>query len=82
MAFAQLLKLNPNSADAHAGMAAVFSFENKYSDALAEYQKTAQLNPTYENVDYDSGLMQGKLGLYDDGYQVVSEAARPRRRSG
>jgi rhomboid protease GluP len=68
-AFAQLLKLYPNSADAHAGMAAVFSFENKYAEALSEYQKTAEINPSYQNVDYDSGLMQGKLGLYDDAIQ-------------
>ncbi len=65
-AFAQLLKLNPNSADAHAGQAAVFSFENNYSGALAEYQKAAQIDPTYQNVAYDMGLMQSKLGLYDD----------------
>ncbi len=65
-AFAQLLKLNPNSADAHAGQAAVFSFEDKYSDALAEYQKAAHLEPEYQNVYYDMGLLQAKLGLYDD----------------
>ncbi len=65
-AFDQLLKLNPNSADAHFGLAAVSSFENNYAEALAEYQRTAQINPRYENVFYDTGLMQGKLGLYDD----------------
>jgi rhomboid protease GluP len=65
-AFAQLLKLNSNSADAHAGQAAVFSFENKYSEALGEYQKAAQLEPEYQNVYYDMGLMQSKLGLNDD----------------
>lgn len=64
--FAQLLRLNPDSADAHAGQAAVFSSENKYSEALAEYQKTAQLAPEYQNVYYDMGLTQSKLGLYDD----------------
>jgi len=68
-AFNQLLKVNPNSADAHFGLAAVASFENKYSEALAEYQKTALINPHYQNVDYDTGLMQGKLGRYDDAIQ-------------
>ena len=65
-AFTQLLKLNPNSADAHAGLAAVFSFENKYSEALGEYKRMAQLEPEHQNVFYDMGLMQSKLGLYDD----------------
>ena len=65
-AFTQLLKLNPNSADAHSGLAAVFSFENKYSEALEEYKRTAQLDPEYQSVFYDMGLMQSKLKLYDD----------------
>jgi tetratricopeptide (TPR) repeat protein len=65
-AFAQLLKLNPNSADAHSGLAAVFSFENKYSEALQEYKRTAQLDPESESVFYDMGLTQSKLKLYDD----------------
>jgi membrane associated rhomboid family serine protease/Tfp pilus assembly protein PilF len=64
-AFVQLMKLNPNSADAHAGLAAVFSFENEYSEALGEYERTAQLDPEYQNVSYNMGLMQSKLGLYD-----------------
>jgi rhomboid protease GluP len=65
-AFAQLLKLNPNSAGGHSGLAAVLSSENKYSEALEEYKRTAQLDPEYESVFYDMGLMQSKLKLYDD----------------
>jgi membrane associated rhomboid family serine protease/Tfp pilus assembly protein PilF len=65
-AFTQLLKMNANRADAHAGLAAVFSSENKYSEALEEYKRTVQLEPDYQNVFYDMGLAQSKLGLYDD----------------
>ena len=65
-AFTQLLKLNPNSADAHAGLAAVSSFENKHSEALEEYKQTARLDPEYQGVFYDMGLMQSRLKLYDD----------------
>jgi membrane associated rhomboid family serine protease/Tfp pilus assembly protein PilF len=65
-AFAQLLKLNPNSADGHAGLAAAFSFENKYSESIEEYKRTAELDPQYQGVFYDMGLMQSKLKLYDD----------------
>ena len=65
-AFAQLLKLNPNSAGGHSGLAAVLSSENKYSEALEEYKRTAQLDPEYQSVFYDMGLMQSKLKLYDD----------------
>jgi tetratricopeptide (TPR) repeat protein len=68
-AFAQLLKMNPISADAHAGLAAAFSLESKYSEALEEYKRTLQLAPDYQNVFYDMGLAQSKLGLYDDAIQ-------------
>jgi rhomboid protease GluP len=65
-AFAQLLKLNPNSTGGHSGLASVFSLENKYSEALEEYKRTAQLDPEYESVFHHMGLMQSKLKLYDD----------------
>lgn len=65
-AFTQLLQLNPSSADAHAGLAAILSLENKYSEALEEYKRTAQLDPEYQSVSYDMGLMQSRLKLYDD----------------
>ena len=65
-AFAQLLKLNPNSADAHAGLAEAFSLYNRYSEALEEYQRTAQLDPGYQGVFYNIGLMQSKLKRFDD----------------
>jgi rhomboid protease GluP len=68
-AFTQLLKMNTNSADAHAGLAAVFSSESKYSEALEEYKRTVQLEPDYQNVFYDIGLAQSKQGLYDDAIQ-------------
>jgi membrane associated rhomboid family serine protease/Flp pilus assembly protein TadD len=68
-AFGQMLKVNPKSAAAHFGLAAVFSSENKYSEALAEYQRTVQLDPEYEGVYYEMGLMQSKLGLNNDAVQ-------------
>jgi tetratricopeptide (TPR) repeat protein len=68
-AFTQLLKMNPINPDGHAGLAAVLSSEGKYSEALEEYKRTAQLAPDYQNVFYDMGLAQSKLGLYDDAIQ-------------
>lgn len=68
-AFTQLVKMNPINPDGHAGLAAVFSFEGKFSEALEEYKRTVQLAPDYQNVFYDMGLAQSKLGLYDDAIQ-------------
>ncbi len=68
-AFAHLLKLHPNSADAHAGMAAALSAENKYAQALDEYKQTIRIDPDYQSVHYNMGLMQEKLGLDEDAIQ-------------
>jgi tetratricopeptide (TPR) repeat protein len=65
-AFTQLLRVNPNSADGHFGLGAVFSFENKYAEALVEYQRTAQLDPDYQDVFYNIGLAQSRLNRFDD----------------
>jgi tetratricopeptide (TPR) repeat protein len=64
--FAEMIKIEPNSADGRAGMAEVASFENKYAEAVEEYKRTAELDPGYQSVYYDLGLMQSRLKLYDD----------------
>jgi tetratricopeptide (TPR) repeat protein len=61
-----LLTVNPKSPDAHFGLGAVSSDEQKYAEALEEYKLTAQLDPGYDGVYQDIGLMQAKLKLYDD----------------
>jgi len=64
--FNQLLKISPNSADAHAGLAAAYSDQRRNREALGEYQEVAALDPNYQSVDYNVGVMQARLGLYDD----------------
>jgi len=64
--FQQLLAINRNSANAHYGLAAVASAEEKHQDAIQEYKLAAQLNPDIEGVYYNLGRAQAKLGLYDD----------------
>jgi len=64
--FDQLIQLNPDNPDGHAGRAAVLSFENKYGDALEEYKVATKLDPDYQNVYYDMGVVQAKLKQYDD----------------
>ena len=64
--FAQLLTVNPNSAEAHFGLGAVLSTEQKYPEAIEEYKLTAKLDPDYEGVYQEIGLLQARLKLYDD----------------
>ena len=64
--FTKLVAVNSKSPDGHAGLASVFSFENRYAEALEEYKRTADLDAGYQNLHYNMGLMQAKLGLYED----------------
>ncbi|MGD0792577.1 MAG: rhomboid family intramembrane serine protease [Terriglobales bacterium] len=64
--FVQQLRVNPNSADAHFGLAEVSSTEQKYPEAIEEYKLTAKLDPDYDGVYQEMGLAQARLKLYDD----------------
>ena len=64
-AFTQLLKIDPNSAHGHAGLASALSEQRRDAEALAEYERAAAINPDYPGVDYNIGLEQARLKLYD-----------------
>ncbi|MGB9492401.1 MAG: tetratricopeptide repeat protein, partial [Terriglobales bacterium] len=65
-AFTQLLKINPNSADGHAGLASAFSDQHRDTEALAEYQRAAAIDANYQGINYNIGLEQARLKQYDD----------------
>jgi tetratricopeptide (TPR) repeat protein len=58
--------VNPNSPDAHFGLGAVSSDEQKYPEAIEEFKLTAKLDPDYDGVFQEMGLAQARLKLYDD----------------
>ena len=64
--FAQLLKLNPNSADGHNGLADTLASQHRNPEALEEYKRVAALDAAYQGVHYNMGVMQARLGRYDD----------------
>jgi Tfp pilus assembly protein PilF len=63
---AQLLKIDPNSADGHAGLADAFADQHRNLEALEEYKRVAALDSSYQGVNYNMGVMQARLKLYDD----------------
>jgi membrane associated rhomboid family serine protease/Tfp pilus assembly protein PilF len=65
-AFTRLLKISPNSADGHVGLASALSEEHRDDQALAEYQKAAAIDSNYQGVNYNIGLEQARLGRYDE----------------
>jgi rhomboid protease GluP len=64
--FQRLLKIDPNSADAHAGLAGALSDEHRNPEALAEYKRVADIDSLYQGVNYNMGVIEARLNLYDD----------------
>jgi len=64
--FAQLLKIDSSSYDAHAGLADALSDQHRNLEALEEYKRVAMLDPGYQGVNYNIGVMQARLTRYDD----------------
>jgi len=64
--FTQLLKINPNSADGHAGLAGALSDERRYEEALSEYKRVAEIDSLYRDVYYNIGVVEAHLNRADD----------------
>jgi tetratricopeptide (TPR) repeat protein len=71
--FAQLLKINPNSADGHAGLADALSSQHRNVEALEEYKRVAALDSSYQGVYYNMGVTEARLKLYDDAIAALSK---------
>jgi rhomboid protease GluP len=65
-AFSQMLKLNPNSADAHSGLAGALSEQHRNSEALDEYKRTAGIDSLYQDVYFNMGVIEARLNQLDD----------------
>jgi rhomboid protease GluP len=64
--YLQLLKINPNSADGHVGLASALSGLHQDAESLAEFQRAAAIDSSYQGLNYNIGLQQARLGHYDD----------------
>ena len=64
--FAQLLKIDPNSAPGHGGLADALANQQQNRDALEEYKRTAAIDPGFPGVYFDMGVIEARLKLYDD----------------
>jgi tetratricopeptide (TPR) repeat protein len=64
--FAQLLKIDPKSADGHNGLADALADQHRNQEALEEYKRVVTLDSSYQGVNYNLGVMQARLKLYDD----------------
>ena len=64
--FAQLLTIDPKSADGHNGLGDALADQHRNQEALEEYKRVAALDSSYQGVNYNLGVMQARLKMYDD----------------
>ncbi|MGO9403226.1 MAG: rhomboid family intramembrane serine protease [Terriglobales bacterium] len=64
--FSQLLKIDPDSADGHAGLADSLANQQQNREALEEYKRAAAIDPDQPGVYFKMALMEARLRLYDD----------------
>jgi rhomboid protease GluP len=64
--FAELVKLDPDSVDGHNGLADALANQHRNLDALDEYKRVAALDSGYQGVNFNMGVMEARLKLYDD----------------
>jgi tetratricopeptide (TPR) repeat protein len=64
--FNRLLKVNPNSAPGHGGLADALATQHQNREALEEYKRAAAIDAGYPGVYFNMGIMEARLKLYDD----------------
>jgi len=64
--FAQLLRIDPNSAYGHGGLAEALANQHRDREALEEYKRAAAVDASYPGVYYNMGVIEVRLRLYDD----------------
>ncbi len=64
--FSQLLKINPDSADGHDGLADSLANQQQNREALEEYKRAAAIEPDHPGVYFKMAVMEARLRLYDD----------------
>jgi rhomboid protease GluP len=64
--FTQLLKIDPNSAYGHGGLADALANQHRDREALEEYKRAAAVDASYPGVYYNMGIIEVRLRLYDD----------------
>lgn len=65
-AFSKMLKINPNSAEGHAGLAGALAEQHRNPEALEEYKRVADIDSLYQDVYYYMGVIEARLNLLDD----------------
>jgi rhomboid protease GluP len=69
--FSQLLNIDPNSAEGHAGLASALANQRRNLEALEEYKRAAAVDANYQSVYYNMGVTEARLQRYDDAIESL-----------
>jgi tetratricopeptide (TPR) repeat protein len=69
------VRKSPNKRRAHFQLAFAYDQQTRYSEALAEYQKTAELGPLTPDLLLDWGLVYDHLSQFDQALAKFQQAA-------
>ena len=69
------LKLDENSAEAHRLLAFIhWQFAFEWQEAIAEYERSLQLDPNSPGTTYWFGAYLAVIGFFDRAYQLLNRA--------
>lgn len=73
--YQRMLAINPNDASAHNGLGSVYAETNKVSEAEAEFQKSAEVDPTgASKAYYNLGAILSNAGKMDEAADAFKKA--------
>ena len=70
----QALKLDPGLAEAHAALARVYSYQDRFREALAEAEEAVRLNPNLAEGFSMLGLHYATMGMLEEAYQYMHKS--------
>ena len=79
--FSAAVRLKPNNALIHTGLANALANEDKLDAAAVEYKKAILLQPNYSAAHYNLGILYARQGTFDEAIEQLSKVAEINRSS-
>ncbi len=74
--FRELLRLNPNSAEAHANLGTVYYAQGKYPEATASFEKALKIRPGLKGADALLGMSLARAGRIEQAMPLLEKGFR------
>jgi len=76
--YEQALRINPDLAEAHGNLGAIFQSTGRLPDAAAQYELALRINPDYVEAHFNLGLALEKLGRTPEAIEHYQQALKLR----